>query len=209
VNTLRLLAQNLIIIMILAVFLEIMLPGTEMRKYVKMVLGLMVIIAIIQAGNGFSAGLLFSEINDFAWRGAQEKPGVQDIMRQGQAIDRENHSRALEKYRDALAKQVSALAELDDQVSIIDTSVQLNDNAAENNFGQIETINLYLGPKSRNGGIKEVETVSVSMEKNADNAPGEEIPPEYVPAVNNTVKIISNFYNLSPEQIKVRFKQRG
>ena len=43
----RSLVQNLIVIIILAVMLDMFLPAGEMRKYVKMVMGLLIIVAVV------------------------------------------------------------------------------------------------------------------------------------------------------------------
>jgi len=48
-DIIRSLVQSLIVIIILAMFLEMLLPAGEVNKYVKMVVGLLIIIAAVQA----------------------------------------------------------------------------------------------------------------------------------------------------------------
>ena len=60
-EVIRNLVQSLVIIIILAMFLEMLLPAGQMRAYVKMVMGLLVIIAVIQAV-GSMARWSFEEI---------------------------------------------------------------------------------------------------------------------------------------------------
>jgi stage III sporulation protein AF len=45
----RSLVQNLIVIIIIAMLLEMFLPNGDMRRYVKMIMGLLIIVAVIQA----------------------------------------------------------------------------------------------------------------------------------------------------------------
>ncbi|MGB9846901.1 MAG: stage III sporulation protein AF, partial [Desulfotomaculales bacterium] len=53
-ETVRSLVQNLVVVIILAIFLDLFLPSGDMKRYVKFVMGLLVIIAVLGAlGNLF------------------------------------------------------------------------------------------------------------------------------------------------------------
>jgi stage III sporulation protein AF len=51
-DVLRELIQTIIVIVVLAVLVEMLLPGGDMRRYVKMVMGLLIIMAVLQAAAG-------------------------------------------------------------------------------------------------------------------------------------------------------------
>ncbi|WP_180261144.1 stage III sporulation protein AF, partial [Desulforamulus profundi] len=46
-ESIKTLVQVLVIIIVLAVFLEMLLPSSQMQDYVKMVMGLLVIIVVL------------------------------------------------------------------------------------------------------------------------------------------------------------------
>ncbi|MCL5057599.1 MAG: stage III sporulation protein AF [Actinobacteria bacterium] len=207
-ETLRALVQNLVIIVILAVLLEMMLPGGEMRRYTKMVLGLMVIVAVIQAVNGLSGGGLFKEIEEYAWR--DESSGGQrlDIMERGKSLDEENKRRAMERYRYGVEKQVAGLAGLDSRINLSGTEVIVQDDPSKKDYGRISEINLVFGRGgSDSRQVRPVDTVSVNAgDKNTGPADGDGLPPEKMEAARSAADKVASFYNLSPDQVKVIFK---
>ncbi|MFZ5644054.1 MAG: stage III sporulation protein AF [Bacillota bacterium] len=205
-ETLRVLVQNLIIIVILAVLLEMLLPGGEMRRYTKMVLGLMVIVAVIQAFNGLTGGAFFNDIEEYAWRSVDDPAKAIDILASGKKIDEENKKKAMEQYRRGIEKQVAGLAGMTGEVSITGAVVKIQDDPEKNNFGKIEEISL-LASKSSSRLVKAVEPVSVSLgDKDGAVAAGDPLPPEYAAAAKSAAGKVASFYNLSPDQVKVVFK---
>jgi len=207
-ETLRALVQNLVIIVILAVLLEMMLPGGEMRRYTKMVLGLMVIVAVIQAVNGLSGGGLFKEIEEYAWR--DESSGGQrlDIMERGKRLDEENKRRAMEHYRQGMEKQIAGLAGLDSRISLSGAEVIVQDDPSKKDYGMIREINLVIGGGSSDSRqIRPVDTVSVNAgDKHTVSAAGDRPSPEKVEAARSAADKVASFYNLSPDQVKIIFK---
>ena len=207
-ETLRALVQNLVIIVILAVLLEMMLPGGAMRRYTKMVLGLMVIVAVIQAVNGLSGGGLFKEIEEYAWR--DESSGGQrlDIMERGKRLDEENKRRAMEHYRQGMEKQIAGLAGLDSRISLSGAEVIVQDDPSKKDYGMIREINLVIGGGSSDSRqIRPVDTVSVNAgDKHTVSAAGDRPSPEKVEAARSAADKVASFYNLSPDQVKIIFK---
>ena len=208
-ETLRLLVQNLIIIVVLAVFLEMLLPIGDMKKYVRMVMGLMVIVAVLQALNGFSGGGLFKEIEEYAFRSPPEEIKKMNILEQGRGIEGENRKKALEQYRKGIERQVSSLAAVDGKIKATAVNVKLQDDPSKKDFGRIMDVNLLIGKGGgeMDGGVKPVEpvTVKVNREK-TDFTEGDIPPPEYSEYAKRTADKVANFYNLSPDHIRVRFK---
>lgn len=96
----RNLVQNLIIIVVLAVFLEMLLPAGDMRRYVKLVMGLLIIVAMLQAVAGLVRGnwqvLLPEPVKSNTSSGVT---GLADIMAEGQQLSARHQSKALEEYR--------------------------------------------------------------------------------------------------------------
>ena len=208
-ETLRLLVQNLIIIVVLAVFLEMLLPIGDMKKYVRMVMGLMVIVAVLQALNGFSGGGLFKEIEEYAFRSPPEEIKKMNILEQGRGIEGENRKKALEQYRKGIERQVSSLAAVDGKIKATAVNVKLQEDPSKKDFGKIIEVNLLIGKGEgqTEGGVKPVEpvTVKVGQEKTGFSE-GDITPPEYSEAARRAADKVANFYNLSPDNISIKFK---
>ncbi len=205
----RSLVQNLIVIVILAMFLEMLLPVGEMKKYVKMVMGLLIIIAVVQA------------VGDLArWDYTTDLPSLVEkekgehfpaILESGQKITGEQQEVALEQYRHGLARQVMALAGVQKETSVIDVEVTVQPYGSDPGFGKLKEIILYIPVEPDiadatdkqevlAGGIKPV-TVQVGHHgKPAQAGSGSRLPGK---DVTGLINLVANFYNLNPEQVKV------
>lgn len=210
----RLLVQNLIVIVVLAVFLEMLLPVSELRRYVKMVMGLLIIIAVLQTAGGLAKNDWLADLPEFS---AASEPGgarVENIIEDGKKITEKNRQQALEEYKKGISRQVSALAGLDGRFSVIGAEVSVNENHSEKNFGQIKEIKLVIGKQSgkpaQKSGIEPVQPVTVDLESKAGSSPGQEkIPPDLSSSVEKLSDAVANFYNLPPDRVKVVYQNNG
>lgn len=203
-ETLRLLVQNLIIIVILAVLLEMLLPNGEMRRYTKMVMGLMVIVAVVQAISGITGGSLFGEIEEYAWRSAPEQGKRLDILEQGKKLHDDNRKKALEQYKKGVERQISALVGVNGKVRLVGADLNIEDDPLKKEFGMIREVKLRLG---REEGIKAVEPISVMVGEGRTGAEqGGDPPPEMAEAALRAARTVANFYNLPLEQVKVTYR---
>ena len=212
VEIIRSLIQNLIVIIILAVFLEMFLPDGEMRKYVKMVMGLLIIVAVVQAVGNL---IHWDYAGDFPALTAQEDSGkLLEIMESGKQLNEDQQQKALDEYRNGIARQAMALARANNKVSLLGVEVKVQTERGEPGYGQLKEMVLSVGQKtettdlqSKGLSIKGVEPVSVStgtaatpdrLEESAERPPEE--------AVAGLVATLANFYNLSPDQVKVNYR---
>lgn len=207
-DTIRLLVQNLVIIVVLAVILEMLLPRGEMRRYTQMVLGLMVIVSVIQAVNGLSGGGLFREIEGYAWREESNGAKALNIMDKGKEIDRENRQRAMEYYKSGIEKQVAGLAGLDGRIKLSGAEVILQDDPSKKDYGTIKGINLVIGDEKEDSRkIKPVDKISVSAgQENSGGISGSGIKPAEKEAAMSAAEKVAGFYNLAPDQVKIIYK---
>lgn len=209
-EAIRSLVQNIIVIVILAVFLEMFLPGGELKKYVKMVMGLLIIIAVVQAVGAivswdFSGGL--SALNE------EDKIKVSGVIEAGKKISGDQQQKAIEQYRTGIAKQVRALTGIYKDTPVVDVDVTVQSGSDRPDFGQIREIVLYVSrtagePPEQSGiAIEEVKPVTVTVgsgnEDEPDTAAGAGPPRETVAALIGTV---ASFYSLGQEQVKVIYR---
>ncbi|HBC93546.1 MAG TPA: stage III sporulation protein AF [Pelotomaculum sp.] len=207
----RSLVQNLIVIIILAVMLDMFLPAGEMRKYVKMVMGLLIIVAVVQAVGNL---MHWDYAGDFPALTAQGDQGqFTEIMEAGKRLTEDQQQKALDEYKNGIARQAMALARSNNKVSLLGVEVIVWTEQSKPGYGQLTEMVLTVGPKTastdlqaKGSVIKEIEPVSVKLDPAApDGREGaEERPPEE--AVTGLVATLANFYSLSPEQIKVKYQ---
>lgn len=213
-ETVRLLVQNLIVIVVLAVFLEMLLPVSELRRYVKMVMGLLIIITVLQTAAGLAKSDWLADLPEFADVSGPGNARIDSIIEDGKKFSEKNRQQAIEEYKEGIARQVSALAGLDGKVSIVSADVEIQENQSEKDYGQIKKIKLVLGkqaPETAEGsGIGMVQPVTVNLgDKPGDNPGQEEIPPELSSSVEKLSAAVANFYNLPPERVNVVYQNNG
>jgi len=106
VQTLQTLVRNLALILLLATFLEMLLPNKSMRGFVQMVMGLFVISAILTPITTFLHTPLSMDIPAWTITTPQDLPAIA-VEGQGAQIGRDA---VQEQYRQILINQIKALA---------------------------------------------------------------------------------------------------
>lgn len=203
----RNLVQSLVIIIILAMFLEMLLPAGEMRTYVKMVMGLLVIIAVVQAV-GSMARWSFEEMPAVVTGAGDGRGQLPEILEAGRKISARQQDLGIEQYRRGLAQQVTALVKLNQGLPVLDVEVSVQSDSGSPGFGQIKEIILTVSENPEQAGsapegtepVEEVSPVAVQV-----GSPG---TPDKTGAVSSKavagiVGVLTNFYNIKPEQVKI------
>ena len=212
-ETVRNLVQNLIVIVILAVFLEMLLPAGEMRRYVKTVMGLLVIVAVLQAIGGVVRGEWRLELPEPALNSPYPgTPGLADIMAGGKQLRNGQQEKALQEYRRGIARQVRALAGLQGQVTVLGAEVEVYTDPRDHRYGQVREIKLLLSTGSTGNGAGEkgpavVEPVIVDIgSRGAGSAATGTAPtPEADQAARKLAATLASFYNLPVDSVKIEF----
>lgn len=199
-ETVRALIHSLVMIGVLAVFLEMMLPVGDMRRYLRMVIGFLIIIAVLQAmgdlaHHGFGREFLLPVVKENGKR-------LEDIMAAGQALSEKNQEKALEQYRRGVAGQVLAMARLKEGVMVTDAEVEVDRNPGSNRFGQLKEIRLVMTKSEPQTRLVEPVTVQVGGKPAAG-------PPEEAGSSkpqDDLVMAVAGFYGLSSDRVKVVYR---
>jgi len=208
VEIIRNLVQSLIIIIILAMFLEMMLPAGDMRAYVKMVMGLLVIIAVVQAVGAMARWSWEGELPAVMSSAGGDQGQLPDILGAGKRISAGQQDLGIEQYRRGLAQQVRALAKLNQGLPVHDVEVNVQSDPGRPGFGQIKGIIITMGKHPEQTGpapegaelVDEVSPVTVQVGKPAPSRVTGEKPAQSDPVL---VDILTSFYNIKPEQVKI------
>ena len=105
-QTLQTLVRNLAMILLLATFLEMLLPNKSMKGFVQMVMGLFVISAVLAPITTFLHTPLSMEIPAWTTSAPQDLPA---IATEGQGVNIGRNA-VQEQYRKILMNQIQALA---------------------------------------------------------------------------------------------------
>lgn len=124
-QALHTLVRNLAVILLLATFLEMLLPNKSMRGFVQMVMGLFVISAVLAPITTFLHTPLTMEIPAWAATTPQELPA---IASEGQGLNLARDA-VQEQYRQILVHQIKAIALGSDGVEGADVDVEFEEGS--------------------------------------------------------------------------------
>ena len=177
-ETIRHLVQVLVAVVVLAVFLDMLLPKGDLKGYVRMIMGLLVMVAMLQA-----AGELFHLKMDYLLEplgsskaGFDRELAAKEVLKKGEEISSKQRQKAAEHMRRGVENQVLALARLHSGQKINAVEVKIAEGG-EYSFGRLEEIVLHVNP---------------------DTA-----IPDGSPGTADLVGVLAGFYNLKPHQVKI------
>lgn len=176
---------ELVILVVLAAFLELLVPAGGLSRYVRVVFGLLIIVAVLQAAAGFWERGRAMDLGALSLQ--SPAAGHEDgVLEAGERRWEESQSAALRAYRDGLARQVKALAGLSPEVEITAVRVELDHEGVHAPLGTIRSVMLVAAPLAGEHGE---EALSWAQR----DARGE--------TLDRLCRTIAEFYNLEPEQV--------
>jgi len=156
VQTLQTLVRNLALILLLATFLEMLLPNKSMRGFVQMVMGLFVISAVLNPITTFLHTPLSMDIPAWTTTTPQDLPAIA-VEGQGTRIGRDA---VQEQYRQILINQIKALALGISGVGDAEVDVEFEEGAGGLiDQPRIAEVNVLL--KSAQGTIQSVQPIII------------------------------------------------
>ncbi|MDO4540924.1 MAG: stage III sporulation protein AF [Syntrophomonadaceae bacterium] len=179
--------RSLLVIIILAGFLELLLPEGSFRPWVRFAAGLFVLVAILSP----LLNLLQGE-HDFsleAWDYRVEAAEQRQVMKQGAALNQQLADTGGQELEEKLNRQIEAVALLIPEVYAVQGEVKLNAD------GGIERLTLRLSTQPEGA----VEPVTVTGRDAEQKALEEAI-------CTRLYTVLESFYGLAPEQIEAVFE---
>ncbi|RYD04397.1 hypothetical protein N752_13565 [Desulforamulus aquiferis] len=199
------LVQVLVVIIVLAVFIEMLLPNSNMHDYVKMVMGLMVIVVVLEAGAGMVNKDFKFDLPAMTGN-AEGTPGLERILEQGQRLAETKRQQAMEEYRQGLEKQVLALARLQQDLNVTGATITTAGNSNDRELGRLTEIVLEISPDKQEDGTSISKVKPVDITVGASSGGGED-KAKYTP-INDSqarelARTVANFYNIPEDQVKI------
>jgi len=204
-ETLGEIVRNVAVIILLTTFLDMLLPNTKIQPFLKVVLGLFVMLAIITP----VIDLLDSDYELTAWHlSLPTENSVNTVLVQGQEIVNLQQSQALVAYKERLEKQMESLVQLIPQVGAAQCSVEMEKSEKIGSIGRITHATFWVTLQKegdKNTFVKPVEPVKIII-NSADKGPEKkEVSESYREIENRILNLIANYYSVDKKNIKVIF----
>lgn len=187
---LKILIRNLAFILLLATFLEMLLPNKSMKGFVQLIMGLFVIAAVLSPLADFLKLEISSEIPAWASVSAGELPV---LAPEGKSEDA-GKTAVREQYKNILISQVNSLISASEDLADLEVRIELEDNGkGMSDYPDILKIEIVF----EQAGIKPVKPVIVGQ------AEEEETVVEETAKARNFKKQIASFLQIPEEKIVV------
>lgn len=205
-ETIRIIVKSIVVIIIFAAFLEIILPRSDMKRYVNLIIGLFVIIAVLNPFlSALNRGISFDVLSDVGQSGAAD---TQTLIQNGKDLANAQRTGAVREYKDKLARQIAAMAGLCQKDRISGVDIDMVDDTGSPDFGTVKKVTLHLNKakdaamlKSQDEPVGDVKVDEIRIGAPDPLAEANQSPSQSdVPALR---EMIANFYGLSPDQIVI------
>lgn len=206
--------KQIVLLVLIATFIDLLLPNNAMDRYVKLVMGLLIIMAILSP----TLQLLHSELDlssialsDKYEEGKQMDP-IDQIKEKGNDLKKSQETFVQKEVERSIGEMVEKDLTHQFPVEVIQTNVQLQNNVEQNNqVNKIEVIARLRFASSREEsklstqqGMKPIQPVMISggsiqreNARTASNSKKQEL-------TKRITQYLQRTWNLLPEQINVR-----
>jgi len=190
-DVLKDIVQNLLVIIILSSFLELLLPEGQLKPFVRFAIGLFVIVAILSP----SLSYLFDDRNfevEF-WNYQIENQMEEDILKKGQTIQQDLGKNSSSLIKEKVQGQINAVAMLVPGVDGVQTEVQVGAD------GNVHEIKLMV--RAQDSLVESVDQVKVfsGMDAEKEKADHEQIQ-------SKIRQVLKNLYGIDEKQINIQFE---
>lgn len=147
---------NIIIIAMLIVLIEILIPSGKMKKYVNMVSGVILIIAVINPLKGlFNKEVSLKEFQISGSNYIDKK----EIENNSKMLERQQMEQIVEIYRQKVIKHIEEMVMGVEGVHNVEADVIINEDYTSKNFGEVKRAYIYLDMEGDSNAIKPVKEV--------------------------------------------------
>lgn len=196
--------QSIAMVIIFTTFVNLIMPGGEFQKYIKIVLGLIVIITIL------------APINTIAFK---NKPNYSDFLKKYE-IGIENSTSMLgneiyfeaqqeiilDSYKERLKNQMIDIIEKANKVKVIDLEIGLNEDQASQEFGNLTRLNIVV-EETEDVSNKKIKIPKVRVGNKPIKGGGNEGNEGEIE--KNIKNSLIDFYNLSQVNINITVQKNS
>ncbi|OWZ84026.1 stage III sporulation protein AF [Natranaerobius trueperi] len=165
------LVTSIVIVIILASFLELLLPPGNLQRYVRLVIGLMIVLIIL------NPIVKILENGDMIEPDIFEEPEadidqVDDLLERGEDMQQNRIDKIDARYKDEIKGQVKERSQYHfDSIEVANVEIEYQDDSSLENYGEIKSLTVFLDKKDKELDeqnkeelVEPVEEIKISLE---------------------------------------------
>lgn len=184
--------KNIVLVVLFASFLELLLPASSMQRFVRVIMGLMVMIAILNPVLDIVHNKMAPENLPAVSQNGKVSGRVKENMA---AVTEERDRLARELYKKDLANQIKAVVVAVDGVADARVGIELKDGT-EGKQGGLDKVSIAVLPGTPSAGTVEKVVIGAQQPTSTGELSG---------AVSEKVKkAVKELYQLRESQIEIK-----
>jgi len=207
VNILRSWVLNIVTIIVFVTFLEILLPNSSIKKYIKMIVGLLIMLVILSPVLELVNGNIKIE-NEILKTSAQiEQKSLQANASQ---LESEQSKQMIAMYKKNIERDIRDRIEHENKLEVLNINLDIDENINSQTFGSIYMLHITLSmdmtlnnnkPKAQS-----IETVRILVGNSAINNTAATNNDNYT--IKKIKANISGLYGINEENIKISINKQ-
>ncbi|MGI6552846.1 MAG: stage III sporulation protein AF [Bacillota bacterium] len=208
ISLLQEIVRNIVLIVILACFMELLAAKGEMAKYIRLVMGLFIIVAVLQPVlKIFHTGFALESISLSSIRGDNE---IHSILTRADRLSQQHQNLVAEELKEKTEQQIEAVTSLVAGVKEAEARVEFA--AAKADFLDISFVEIIVQLDHREGdpvqSIPQVRRVQVTLNEHEYRPFPLNEEEQFTASGNEAVsqkitQVISDFFGIQRERIRV------
>lgn len=193
---------NIVMVVIFISFVELLLPSSSMKKYIKMVVGLLVILVILNP----IIELLYGDIN------VQDEIFKSTVMIEKEALSKDavefqgaRNQQMISMYKEKIAEHLRDKIGYEYDVRLENVRIEIEEDMSNKDFGKIKEISLVIakGEKKSDSQITigSVDQISVEVNSSPEKVMSNREEDSYF--ISDIKNNISKFYDIEEDNINI------
>ncbi|MDU5080025.1 stage III sporulation protein AF [uncultured Tissierella sp.] len=194
--------KDIVVLFILISIAELIMPKGNMKKYINMVIGLLIIFTIISP----FAKLLKLNFNFEQSVFNYSKPNIFDNEQNNELYTQQE--KQIEKiYKEKISKEITGLIEEKTNYRVVDIVVGIIDK--EENYGEIDYLNILVGEKEEITDKSKIHVGKVKTIEIQNNIKDIKSLDEDYKDLTDLKDLISNNYLVDKDRINIEIDKKG
>ncbi len=203
------LVRNIVVIVLLTTFLDLLLPSNSMRGFIKAIMGLFILVSILNPVLNIIMG--YEDFEVFAWHQDSFLADNNSILVKGERLQNVNQELFLENYGQRIEVQMKALLQLIQGVEEVKVQVALQQ--AKNAQHQIKEVQVSVlnrdkEEENENEVSRSVDPVKIELEESVEKQKAEAEERQLNKRIEDQIyTTLCQYFGLEKKQIKVVFSR--
>ncbi|MCK9267180.1 MAG: stage III sporulation protein AF [Alkaliphilus sp.] len=194
---------TIISVIIFTTFIEILIPNSNYKRYIDVVMGFLLVVVILTPLTKFIGGQVDFEEGILKASNQLELSTAQNRM---SSVQYDNDEAVIRLYKNEIGKQLQDYIEQNTEYAVNNVAIEIDDNNSSPEFGSIKNFDIILEEKTENVKPinKTVKPIQINIPVRKNNNNTVEVGSILVNNETDLIKEnIGNLYNISKDNINI------